>query len=162
MEDSPKCSKCGNQMVVKKSVGILTDYKSGGSYQVGKALGIVSTDVLDPAGGVYKSGPRKGTPRMLKEYKADPAKADLEDWMYQLNQYRLFFQSAGFKVDRLQVQAIVRDGGTIIAKNRGITKNVYLIPIPIMPDVETQAFFADVGLPQGSVHEHEIPEPQPP
>ena len=40
----------------------------------------------------------------------------------QLNRYRIFFEEQGFPVSRIQIQAIPRDGGTYIAKNRGIDK----------------------------------------
>ena len=41
----------------------------------------------------------------------------------------------------MQLQVMVRDGGTYIAKSRGIDKNLYIIPIRILPDKEVLDFY---------------------
>jgi hypothetical protein len=116
---------------------VLTDYKTWGSYKVAKALGItilkseevVLDEFLAPV--ILKSGKNKGKPKTKKvsERIIDPATVDLRSEELQLNRYRIFFEQYGFPVSRLQIQAIPRDGGTYIAKGRGIEKNLYIIPV---------------------------------
>ena len=65
----------------------------------------------------------------------------MEEWILQLNHYRTGFESKGFKVDRMKIQAIVRDGNTYVAKGRGIAEPVYMIDIPRMDDAEVEAYF---------------------
>lgn len=116
---------------------ILTDYKTWGSYKVAKSLGIKiekgEETVLDDNGEpvILKSGKNKGTPKTRKTSKliVNPASADLKAEELQLNRYRIFFESYGFPVSRMQIQVVSRDGGTYIAHNRGIERNLYIIPI---------------------------------
>jgi len=44
-------------------------------------------------------------------------------------------------VDRMVLQAIVRDGGTYLAKKRGLTRNIYLIDVPRLDDNVVTAYF---------------------
>ena len=116
---------------------ILTDYKTWGSYKVAKSLGIKveksEETLLDVEGNVVilKSGKNKGMPKTKKHstITTDPASADLKGEELQLNRYRLFFEANGFPVSKIQIQAIPRDGGTWIAQSRGVTKNLYIIPL---------------------------------
>lgn len=116
---------------------VLTDYKSSGSYKVAKWLGIISETheetILDKEGKpvLLKSGKNKGQPKVRKNriISTDPTKIDKREVELQLNRYRIFFEQHGFPVSRTQIQAIPRDGGTYMAKNRGIDKNLYMIPI---------------------------------
>lgn len=127
---------------------VLTDLKVWGSFKVAKALGVVQVDkpVLDDNGEpvLLKSGKNKGMPKTVKETTVDPAKADLRSESLQLNRYRIFFEKAGFPVSRMQIMAIPRDGSTYIAKNRGIDRNLYLIPIPRLDDAEVLAFYRNL------------------
>ena len=91
-------------------------------------------------GGVYKSGAKKGEKRTRKEPKLT-GNVDNKDVELQLNNYRIMLENAGFKVEKILVEAIVRDGGTVAARSRGITENGYLIPIRILPDKEVQEYF---------------------
>lgn len=124
---------------------VLTDFKTWGSYKVAKSIGVVTVDepVLDDEGKpvLLKSGKNKGQPKTTKAVKIDPDKADTLVEQYQLNRYRMFFEAQGFSPIRCQVAAIVRDGGTYIAKNRGITKNLYLIEIPNMDDNQVNEYY---------------------
>lgn len=90
----------------------LIDYKTFGSYVVAKLLDI------------KKNG----------DY--DKLKLQL-----QLNNYRLLAFPIGFNIVELMAQITVRDGGTFTAKNNGINKNIYLLPVPIMPDDEVTEYF---------------------
>lgn len=131
---------------------ILYDYKTSGSFKVAKAVGIVSRKERDPSGALYqKAGSykvkgivtkfKKGDPKMINVYEADPAKADMQDWVLQLNRYRLFLEIAGFTVKEMKVQATVRDGGIQAATQRGLDRNIYLIPVPRMQDEDVQNYF---------------------
>jgi len=123
---------------------ILTDYKTWGSYKVGKALGLTKKDIPLIENGepvLLKSGKNKGKPKTRAEITLIPSKADVRETELQLNRYRIFFEKAGFPVSKIIVQAIVRDGGTYIAKNRGLDKNLYLVHIPIIPDQKVLDFY---------------------
>ncbi len=128
--------------VIEEENGILTlwDYKTSGSFKVAKALGWHIVEV--ETGEVYKSGKNKGQLKKIKELRQDPEFIDVRDWALQLNFYRILAEKKlGKKISRLRVQAIVRDGGTYIARGRGIVRNVYPIDIPIIPDDEVKAYF---------------------
>lgn len=126
--------------------GVLTDYKTWGSYRVARALGIVKVRTPDPTGAVYKrsgNGYRAGDPKMVNRFERDPNAAKNDDVEWQLNDYRLRFEAQGFAVARLQVEAIVRDGGTQTARNRGVTDLIYLIPVRILPDHMVRDYFEE-------------------
>ena len=116
---------------------VLTDYKTSGSYKVAKWLGIIAETkeetLLDENDKpiLLKSGKNKGQPktRQNRTILTDPIKADMREVELQINRYRLLFEKHGFPISRMQIQAIPRDGGTYIAKNRGIDKNLYIIPV---------------------------------
>lgn len=126
----------------------LIDYKVCGSFMITKALGIYKEDqvVLDPLTKkpvLVKSGPNKGKEKTKQVIKVNPALANTSDWNMQLNNYRIGVEKKlGIKISRLRVQAIVRDGGTMIALGRGVLKNTYYIDIPIMPDDQVKEYFA--------------------
>lgn len=54
--------------------------------------------------------------------------------------YRILLEAAGHPVQQMFVEAIVRDGGTYMAKGRGIERNGYLIPVKRLPDEEVQEY----------------------
>lgn len=128
---------------------ILSDYKTWGSFKVAKALGIVvnKTDepILDEKGNqiLLKSGKNKGKPKtkIKSEIITDPSKVDLKSEELQINRYRMFFEKCGFPVSRMQIQAVPRDGGTYIAKSRGIEKNLYIIPVNRLSETEVLEFY---------------------
>lgn len=146
---------------------ILLDYKVCGSFAVQKSLGIYFEDepVLDPITGkqvLYKTGAKKGKPKTKKAKRIDPKLADIRDWALQLNNYRIgiergeivqapdgkFYDKKGapkgchkIKIHAMKVQALVRDGGTVIAISRGIERNVYLIDVPKVPDQDIKEYF---------------------
>jgi hypothetical protein len=115
----------------------LYDYKTWGSYKVMKALGIEMVDV--ETGEFYKSGEKKGQPKTRKEPRQGTP--DMKDTELQLNHYRTLIEAAGFPVKSMLVEAVVRDGGTFSATGRGITENVYLIPVKRLPDEEVKEYF---------------------
>jgi hypothetical protein len=124
---------------------ILTDYKTFGSFKVARCLGLTQSQevVRNPDGMpvLLKTGKNKGQPKTFSVIKCDPEKADLHNEIMQLNRYRCFFEDAGFPVSKMRLQVIVRDGDTYIAKSRGIMKNLYIIPIPRLDDVEVFYYY---------------------
>ena len=111
--------------------GVLGDLKVTSSFKLMCALGIYKQKV--PTGEVYKTGLKKGQPKLKTELRFDGVR-DLLDWAIQLNAYRMLLERAGFKVSRMYVQAICRDASLRIAVERGITKPVYIIPINRISD----------------------------
>jgi hypothetical protein len=149
-------------------INILIDYKTSSSFAVAKALGIYHEDVpvMDEKTGkqaVFKTGAKKGKFKTRKEVRIDPKLADLRDWALQLNNYRIGIEkgmvlqgpdnqfypkdiapkgSKKIKISAIRVQALVRDGSTVVAISRGIDRNVYLIDVPKVPDKEIKEYFA--------------------
>ncbi len=129
----------------------LIDYKTWGSYKVGKALGIVKKerDLLDENGTpvLYKRSGRNYTEGDVKKdyyYEQDINAVDIRDVELQLNRYRVALQICyGIKISKMLVFCIVRDGGTYLAKNRGIKNNTYYIEIKEIPDEEIRTIFND-------------------
>jgi hypothetical protein len=122
----------------------LWDYKTAGSFKVAKALGLVGKKVPEPNGEVYKSSGKwgkAGTPKMVTVWERDPATVDMWEWEYQDNNYRLKIEACGFPISKMFNQITVRDGGTITATNRGITENIYKIPIRRLPDEQVREYF---------------------
>jgi len=148
---------------VEADEGILTDYKTWGSWRVARALGIVEKVVPDPTGAVYQrsgKGYVKGAPKMVKVYTIDPAQADNREAELQLNRYRLFFEDRGFPVNRMQIEVIVRDGNTWVARNRGITEPIYFIPVKRWDDTRVRAYFTAKALALKSyLDKKELPPP---
>lgn len=132
----------------KQGYFILSDYKTWGSFKVAKAMGLTSetveeTVMEDGKPVILKSGPNKGKPKTKqnKVVKYDPTKVDLRSEELQLNRYRIFFESYRFPVSRLQIQVVSRDGGTYIAQNRGIDRNLYIIPIKRLLNADVLNFY---------------------
>ena len=118
--------------------GVLGDLKITSSFKLMKALGIYKQKV--DTGEVYKSGLKKGQPKFRTELRYDGVR-DLLDWAIQLNYYRMLLERAGFKVNRMVIEALCRDSGLRIATERGITKSVYIIPINKISDHWLQLYF---------------------
>ena len=97
---------------------------------------VLLVDPLTPAVGAVHSGWRSTVKRIVQ------GEPDLGDWGLQLNHYRQLLESKGFPVDRMVLQAIVRDGGTYLAKKRGLARNIYLIDVPRQDDDGVTAYFA--------------------
>lgn len=127
-------------ITTEDGLSTLSDYKNTGSFKVQKALGFYIDE--EPTGEIYKSGKRKGESRTRKVIKRDESKRDILDWALQLNDYRIKAEhKLKIKIQRLKIQAIVRDGNTHIARSRGIFRNIYYFDVPIMPDEEVKTFF---------------------
>ena len=124
----------------------LTDYKVVGSYKVALALGLEPHKEPIP-GEVYKiSGTwgQKGSPKMRTVFKPTGT-PQMFEWEMQLNKYRIMFQKKmNLPVERLQIEIIVRDGGTQTAVNRGIDyqNNIFLVDVPIKDEKEVDEWFS--------------------
>lgn len=109
----------------------LGDYKVTSSYKLMRALGYYKVDIETEE--IYKSGLRKGQRKTRKEWRTDGVRY-LFDWAVQLNYYRMLLESRGFKVERMEVQAMCRDYSLRIAAERNIKKPVYVIHINKISD----------------------------
>jgi len=124
----------------------LTDYKTWGSFKVAKALGIVEGGKHpDPSGEVYKTSGKwgkAGTVKMVNWFRTDPNAVDLWEAELQLNSYRLKLEEKGLGVTKMQLQITVRDGSLVVALSRGVERNIYLIPIRLLPNYHVEDYFA--------------------
>lgn len=118
--------------ILDKEDNTLGDYKITSSYKLMKALGYYKIDV--PTGEVYKTGIKKGQPKTKKEWRTDGVKHIL-DWAIQLNYYRILLEERGFKVNRMEIQALCRDFNLRVASERNITSPVYIIHINKISDI---------------------------
>ena len=119
----------------EKESKTLFDYKTSGSYQVKKALGLVSYKVDDPTGATYKragSGFRKGDIKQVTKWRRDSKAINMPDWILQTNRYAIWMEEAGMPVEQIKVEVIVRDGGLRTAISTGVDKNIVVIDIPII------------------------------
>lgn len=139
--DGDKTDETGIADVIEEEANkiILADYKTSGSYKVAKALGfkVVEKETDE----IYKSGKKKGEKKIIKELVRSTEFEDRWEWELQLNKYRIEFERRYKKVDELRIQCVVRDGGTYIARSRGIFRNVYYFKLKIMSDLEVLSFF---------------------
>lgn len=126
----------------------LIDTKISGSYKVAQAIGLradkkIVEDVGEDGGPILlKSGPRKGQPKTHIETTIVQGDPDLGDWQLQLNAYRIMVEkSLDQKVAELFMFLVPRDGGTFVARDRGVTQPIYMVPVPIMDDTEVAAVF---------------------
>lgn len=131
---------------------ILYDYKTSGSFAIAKWAGIqvIKEDrpILDADGNpvLLKSGPNKGKvkTKQHREIIEDFSKGDRRGVALQVNRYRMGFNQRGFKISKMFVFGIPRDGGLYIAEQRGITKRYYKFPIEFIPDVQVEAYYSNL------------------
>ncbi len=90
----------------------MTDYKTWGAYSVAKIIGI-----------------------------AENGEYERRQVQLQLNDYRIKAESLGLSISRLFVQACVRDGGTMVARQQKIDFRMRLIPIDKLPNEEVIEYF---------------------
>lgn len=124
----------------------LVDRKMWGSFKVARALGIVETGKQpDPNGEVYKSSGKwgkAGSPKMIPAFGVNPNEIDNWEAELQLNNYRVMLKiKAGLTIDDMYLRVLVRDGGLYIAKDRGVFRNTYQIPVRFLPDEEVKEYF---------------------
>jgi hypothetical protein len=147
--DGYESDETGISDVIESECGktILSDSKLSGSFKIAKCLGFKVVE--RPSGEVFKSGKRKGQEKTIKELVRDDQYIDRWEWTIQTNKYRIEAEKRGFeiagrklnKIDELRIQAIARDGGTYIARSRGVFRNVYYFKLDMLPDEEVLAYF---------------------
>ena len=141
------CPKCGKKMIRKDSF-VLTDYKTGASFKTAQWLGIGTKDVPTLKNGEEQYyGPKAQKAGQLKTHKEifqDPTRIEIKAETLQINRYRIFFEYYNFPISQMRIQTMPRDGGTYIAKQRGIMENLYLIPISRLPDSEVLEYYAQL------------------
>lgn len=118
--------------ILNDEIAVLGDIKITNSYKLMNALGIYKEDVL--TGEIYKSGTKQGQEKTRKEFRYDGVRR-LMDWALQINYYRILLEKHGLKVKKMVIQTLCRDVNTRIARERGITKPVYLIPVHKLSDL---------------------------
>lgn len=107
----------------------LIDYKTYGSYVAAKHLGLVNGE------------------------------SDVRKLALQMNNYRVMVQDLGFNVTELKVQITVRDGNTMASRMNKVDKNIYLLPVEILPDDEVREYFIGKSFALcNAISKNELPE----
>lgn len=121
---------------------VLIDHKTSGSYMVMKMLGLVEVKVPqireDGSPVMYNSKPKYD-----KKIIVDKNAVDKFEYQMQLNFYRIAIEKAAIvdNVDEMYNFVIVRDGGTYVATNRGVSDKVYLIKQDKLSDDFVLSYF---------------------
>jgi hypothetical protein len=87
----------------------------------------------------------RGDLKMIWVTRISADKGEARETELQLNRYRLFLEDAGMPVDRMQIECIVRDGGTWMATDRGVDRSMYLIPVRPLQDGDVRDYFERKG-----------------
>ena len=117
--------------ILDEDSATLGDYKVTSSFKLMRALGKYKVDV--PTGEFYKSGPRKGQEKTVKDWR-DGGVRHILDWAVQLNCYRMLLEKESMPVNRMIIQAFCRDQGLMTAKTRSIEQPAYFIEINKISD----------------------------
>jgi hypothetical protein len=121
---------------------ILYDFKTAGSWKICKVLGKRKVEV--PIEGEYfKSGPRKGEQKTRKVWEMCPP--DYFEWAMQGSRYSWMLRDAGFEVDKYIVQATVRDFTAMTGRMYGLTRQIYLVDIPLFDRSTVVEFYRMKG-----------------
>ena len=104
----------------------LGDFKVTSSYKLSRALGFYKKEI--PTSEVFKTGPRKGAFKTVKEWRYDGVRHQ-KDWAIQLNAYRMLLEQEGHSVSDMVIQAFCRDNGLKAATERNLQQAIYLLPI---------------------------------
>ena len=115
----------------------IVDYKRWGSFKIAKALGLkkATRQAFDENNNpiLYKKSGRwgeAGTQKKEDFFIRDEKLVDVWEAELQLNRYRWAMEKAyNISISKMYIFVMVRDGNTVVAKNRGIEKNAYYIPI---------------------------------
>jgi len=110
----------------------LIDYKTSGAFKIKKALGMKKrTETLV-----------NGSKRTW--YELVPQDADMDEWVYQINMYRIMIEREMPEVciNKQNVFAIARDGGLKATRDYGIESNIYTIPVPIINEEIVLDYFS--------------------
>ena len=83
---------------------------------------------------------------MVTVFELDPSKADAWEWELQDNHYRIKIEKIGFPISKLFNLVTIRDGNTQIAQQRGVTEEMYVVPIKRLDDNYVLDYFADKAM----------------
>lgn len=117
--------------------GHLFDTTTSSYFKVSKALGLRQVDV--PSDELYKIGPKKGTPKMKKEWQFGGTRSIL-DWAIKINDYRCKLESIGFPVNQMFIEAICRHGEVKSYIEGGDSLKGTIIAVSKIPDRHIQAY----------------------
>ncbi|MFA5384167.1 MAG: hypothetical protein WC364_05810 [Eubacteriales bacterium] len=123
----------------------LIDTKTWGSFRVAKAMGIIQTGTKpDPSGEVYQRSGKwgaAGSPKRVPVFARVISEAENWEAEMQLNRYRIMIEDKGIPIHNMAIHALVRDGGLMTAKQRGVLRNTYLIPVAKLEDDMVRDYF---------------------
>ena len=123
----------------------LFDSKFWGSYKVNKALGRYQKEV--ETGEYYKrdgKNAKKGDPKTRMEWFEGGVRHVFSEAI-QLNDYRIKLEEVlpeGYQVKSMFIEALVRDGGLMVAGMRDIRQNGVLIPVNRISDHRIRKYMA--------------------
>lgn len=121
----------------------LWDFKTMGAWRVVKVTGRSRIEEEIPEGeegaGLFKSGPRKGTPRTRIVW----GMVEPDDWelRMQLSRYAMMYEAAGFPVKVMYVQVTVRDFGRRTPVQYGLHRQIYVLKINRIPAEEVEKYY---------------------
>ena len=121
----------------EKSTQTLYDTKTWGSWKVAKAMGYYQKWEYC---GVYVKGAKKGEPKYESKFVPGGHK-DRFDLAAQMNCYRLMLERKGYPVKNMLCEVICKDGGSKVARSRGIDRIGYLIPVNRISDNWIETYF---------------------
>lgn len=121
----------------------LYDYKTAGGYKVNRVLGKKKITVDVPTGEVYKTGARAGEPRTRKESTWSMTTPDTFEWSMQLSRYAMLLEDVGFPVNEIIVQVTVRDFNAQTARQYGLDRQIYLIPLEKYPREIVETYYTE-------------------
>lgn len=119
----------------------LYSFKTAGSYKVNRALGKKKVTKDVETGEVYKSGARKGQPKTRKESTWSMTEPDVFEWQMQDSRYAWMLSGMGFPVEKIYVQVTVRDFTAQTARQYGLDRQIYVIPIDVFPKDVVEEFY---------------------
>lgn len=137
----------------------LYDTKTFGSFKVNQILGLekIKTPIVSRVTGEQLKSER-GKLLFRTSYVYGVRK--MRDVTLQLNAYRIMLEHAGFPVRHMRLEVFVRDGGTWIAKDRGVSQNAFLLNVNRLPDRHVQTFFLEQAKRLvRAVNQNKIPPP---
>lgn len=134
---------------VENGENVLTDYKFVGSYSVCKTLGVKEKGrkpLFDDDGNpIYYQrngkGFKKGDQKSEKIWVMNLKEGENFDYAMQGNMYRIMFEKKGTPIAKIKFWVVPRDGGTMVAIGRGITKPFYYVEFPRFDDEKVLEYF---------------------
>ncbi len=140
--DVKVCPWCEVEMVESY---VLYDLKTYGSYPVSLILGFKKeTETLTDKDGKplrYGKTAKKAGQVKTRQIIVKGKPKEKYEAVLQLNRYRMEYEKIGFPISRIEITVTPRDGGTYVALGRGVTENLYRIPIRRLPDKEVTDYY---------------------